>query len=433
MPPTSPASPSSLTFAPADFRDASADAARAARRVPAETAVTGGVLQVTCPSNGRYRVTLRAPVPAQAGRNYHLDLVCWARPLVEGRPHPAVIRYALREGAGPDAAPIAGVSVAKTITLGEGGYKTYTFVVSVPAGAAPAATLLDVELTNEGLAETGGTLKISRAAWRPEPQDREVIPLWPADLPPGQTTLPPNQEYLDANGRYIRDISRPRLIVYPPPETNRQPVGVIICSGGSFHLLEPMAPYAAWLNALGITAFELRYRVPSKSNEPLKALQDAQRALSLVRSRAAAFGIGTLGIMGPSAGAHLSLMAATQFNRRSYDPVDAADAFERRPDFVISLCAPYALKPDGSLSDDLRVDDRTPPVFFAHGGADKHTAVNSTTLYNEFRQRGIPAELHVWAKAGHGIGLESETGQAWTVLSERWLRTLGFLPAPEPR
>lgn len=430
MHPIPPAAEPGTAFAPADFRDESASAARAAQRVPADTAVTGGVLQVTCPSNGLYRLVLQAPVPLQPGRTYHLELVCWARPLIEGRPHSAVLRYGICDGAGGGADPVAGCALTKTVALGEGGYKTYTFLVSVPPGAAPARPLLDVELTNHGLAETGGILKISRAAWMPEPRDRDVIPLWPSNRPPGQTDLPPNQEYRDADGRFLRDISRPRLVVYPPAPERRQPVGVLICSGGSFKLIEPRHAYAAWLNDLGITAFELQYRVPTK---PLIALQDAQRAIRLVRARALALGIRTLGIMGDSAGAHLAILAATRSRFPSYEPVDAADAGEARPDFVISLCAPYVLLPDGTLNPDLTFDPTTPPMFLAHGDADKHTAVNSTTVYNALRQLGIPAELHIFSKAGHGIGIESETGRAWSALSERWMRTLGFLPAPDPR
>ncbi len=397
---------------------------------PAKIAIVENKLQIDCPANGCYKLKLKVAAVFQPGCNYHWSFTCWQRPLLETQPHAAVVSYKIDDRS--DAQGRAkGFAVTKSIVLTGGGYHTYTFIISVPAGGAAGERVFEFEISNENLKDTGGVIKISRVELKPENIEQQVYALWPDSLPPGQRELLPNQAYIDGNGRYFRDISRPTIIVHKPAVKPAQPVGVILCSGGSFHLLESMAPDAAWLNSLGITAFELRYRVPSKSNEPQKALQDAQRALRLVRSKAVEYNITKLGIMGASAGAHLSLMAATGFERNSYEPMDEIDQLICRPDFVISIAAPYALKPDGAISDDIRIDEHTPPVFFAHGDADKHSAVNSATLYIELRKRGIPAELHVWSKAGHGIGINSEVGREWSRLCGQWLKTLGIINAGE--
>lgn len=385
-------------------------------------------LQIKCPSNGCYSLKMKVDNTFEPGCNYLWTVSLWQRPLPGRETREAMFRYTLREETDEDGTRLQGFSVTKRVPLKGGGYRPHTFVISMPPGADARRRVLDLEITNVGIEKTGGIIKFLNMELKRERLEREVLDVWPSGTPPGHEQGLPNQEYIWL-GRYYCDISRPTLTVYRPADTNREPVGVILCSGGSFQLLEPMDKDAAWLNSLGITAFELKYRVPAK---PAIALQDAQRALRLVRSKAEAYGITRQGIMGGSAGSHLALMAATQFDRDSYEPMDEIDKLSCRPDFVISIASPYVYNGDGTRNKDIRITNQTPPVFLAHGDADKHSAVNSAAVYIDLRKRRIPAELHIWSKAGHGISVTSDIGRQWSRLCAQWLKTLGFIDPDEP-
>jgi acetyl esterase/lipase len=216
---------------------------------------------------------------------------------------------------------------------------------------------------------------------------------------------------------------------------------VLICPGGGYWDLYWQLEgeeVAAWLQSLGVTGIILKYRVPRRPDEPKgeparRPLQDAQRAVSLVRSKAKGWGIDPkrIGIVGFSAGGHLAVATATGFEKRSYDPVDDVDKVSCRPDFAVAVYPGY-LKAKGKdeLAPGLRVPARTPPVFLAHGGADVVSdPEHSVVLYRALKRAGVPAELHVYAGATHDFGVRPSDRpcSTWTHSCAAWMRDQGFL------
>ncbi len=245
-----------------------------------------------------------------------------------------------------------------------------------------------------------------------EPQ---VLDVWPGDVPGeegglGEEKVLPQKEGQKEVVR-LTNVTRPTLTVYRPDKKKDTGAAVVICPGGGYHILAmdlEGEEVAAWLNSIGATGIVLKYRVPARKGQPrhLAPLQDAQRAVSLVRSKAKQLGIDPkrIGILGFSAGGHLAAAAATNHDRRHYEPVDDADEVSCRPDFVVLVYPAYLAK-DGELSPEIRVDEKTPPVFFAHAGDDRISPENSIAMYLALRKAGVPAELHVYGSGGHGFGL----------------------------
>jgi acetyl esterase/lipase len=246
---------------------------------------------------------------------------------------------------------------------------------------------------------------------------------------------------------------RPTLTLY---STFRQTVGtaVIIAPGGSYEGLAQNLEgrqVANWFNALGVTAFLLKYRLGPRYRHPIE-LGDAQRAIRLVRTRAREFGLkpDRIGIIGFSAGGHLASTAGTHFdggNPNAADPIERASC---RPDFlmlaypVISMSERYTdelsrknllgespePKLVQALSNETQVTPHTPPTFLFHGGADIDVAPeNSVLFYLALRQARVPAELHIFSNGEHGVGLAlgDPALAEWPVLLRNWLRRLGLL------
>jgi acetyl esterase/lipase len=218
----------------------------------------------------------------------------------------------------------------------------------------------------------------------------------------------------------------------------------LICPGGGYWDLYWQLEgeeVANWLNSLGVTGVILKYRVPRRPDdlqgEPARRpLQDSQRAISLVRSKAKAWGLDPhqIGIVGFSAGGHLAIATATGFGKRTYAPVDDIDDLSCRPDFAI-LVYPGYLKAKGKeeLAPGLRIPAGTPPVFLAHGGSDIISPPeNSVLMYLALRRADIPAELHVYATATHDFGVRPSDRpcSTWTQSCAAWLRQQGFLGHP---
>jgi acetyl esterase/lipase len=230
----------------------------------------------------------------------------------------------------------------------------------------------------------------------------------------------------------LKNISEPLLEYYKPAGQPASTRAVIVCPGGGYHILAwdlEGTEVAAWLSSLGYHAFVLKYRLPRGSDvRHAAALQDAQRAISLVRSRAGGYGIAPdqIGIMGFSAGAHLSALAATQHGKRSYTAKDAIDAISCRPDFAGLIYPAYLLvdarKPDGGISPELPVAADTPPCFLVHAMDDPLPCANSTAWVLALQKLKVPAELHIYADGGHGYGLRSDkTVKAWSGDLAGWL------------
>lgn len=278
-----------------------------------------------------------------------------------------------------------------------------------------------------------------------------VLPVWPGEVPgdvgiPGEERSRIYDSPLVGPTKLITNVRRPTLTIYRPPAERHTGTAMIICPGGGYWDLYwelEGEEVAAWLNSIGVTGAILKYRVPRRPGEPRGEpppgpLMDAQRAVSLLRSRAAEWGIypARIGIVGFSAGGHLALATATRFSQRTYAPIDEVDQSSRRPDFAIACYPGYLKAADGDrLAPGLSVPPGTPPVLLAHanddspkvGGSDpEHSAI----MYLALKRAGVPVELHIFASGNHDFGVRQndKLPSAWTQLCVRWLRSLDLLP-----
>ncbi|MDR3636311.1 MAG: alpha/beta hydrolase [Isosphaeraceae bacterium] len=270
-----------------------------------------------------------------------------------------------------------------------------------------------------------------------------TLELWPGTVPGeteviGEETLAPKRPG-QRDVQRITNVSRPSITIFRPPADKDTGTSVLICPGGGYQILAwdlEGEEVATWLNSIGVTGIVLKYRVPPRQDPaPRRApLQDAQRALSIIRSHAQDWRLDPdrIGILGFSAGGHLSASAMTHFDERQYDAVDAADRVSCRPDFAV-LVYPAYLEEKGSLKPEIRVTSKTPPTFLAHAGNDPIGPENSIALYTALKRAGVPAELHVYATGGHGFGLRpsEDPCSQWPERCAAWLKSRGLLDRPE--
>jgi len=243
----------------------------------------------------------------------------------------------------------------------------------------------------------------------------------------------------------ITDVTKPTLTIYRPAKEKDTGTAMLICPGGGYWNLYWQLEgeeVAVWLDSLGVTGIILKYRVPRRPDEPQgeparRPLQDAQRAVSLVRSRAAEWSINPerIGIVGFSAGGHLAIATATSFDKRTYEAIDDIDKISCRPDFAIPVYSGYLKAKDkDELAPGLRIPTGTPPVFLAHGGEDRVSPPeNSVLMYLALKRAGVPAELHIYATAAHDFGVRKSDHpcSTWTEACANWLRHQGFLKLPK--
>ena len=279
-----------------------------------------------------------------------------------------------------------------------------------------------------------------------------VLDLWPAKPPGdvgirGEETSRIHPSPLVGPTKLITNVSKPTLTIYQPPKDKNTGTAMIICPGGGYWDLYwelEGEEVAAWLNSVGMTGIILKYRVPRrprdvKGEPPLGPLLDAQRAVSLVRSRAAEWGIDPkrIGMVGFSAGGHLALATATNFEKRTYECIDAIDDVSCRPDFAVLCYSGYLKAKDkDEIWPGLRIPDETPPIFLAHanddstkvGGSD---AENSAFMYIALKRAGVPVELHIYASGNHDFGIRQneKLPSSWPRLCINWLRSLDLFPA----
>jgi acetyl esterase/lipase len=285
-----------------------------------------------------------------------------------------------------------------------------------------------------------------------------VVDVWPGKAPdepggigPEKVVMSPRldrkQVEVTEPTRMLTNVTRPTLTVYRPARDKDTGAAALICPGGGYWNLYWQLEgeeVAAWLNSLGVTGIVLKYRVPRRPDEPKgeparRPLQDAQRAVRLVRSRAKEWGLDPrrIGIVGFSAGGHLAIATATSFEKSSYEPVDAVDKVSCRPDFAVLVYPGYLKARDkDELAPGLRVPAGTPPVFLAHGGADLISdPAHSVVMCRALRRAGVAVELHVYAGAAHDFGVRASGRpcSTWTRSCADWLRQQGLLTArPAP-
>lgn len=267
------------------------------------------------------------------------------------------------------------------------------------------------------------------------------IKIWPGAVP-GEEGFkkPANYKEPDSKDGTLRIgwVSEPTLTLYPAKGPAARPVTVVVCPGGGYNILawnKEGVEVAEWLNSIGVSAAVLKYRVPRR--DPVVPhtgpLQDVQRALRLVRAKSKEWGLPVekLGVLGFSAGGHLTVMAATHFTETTYPTQDAADALSCRPDFVLPIYPAYLgdEKKAGPLSPLVTVTRDTPPVFVAVTDDDLLRGVNAASFYIELKKAGVLSELHIYTKGGHGYGLRPSANPVsqWPKRAEEWLRAMKIL------
>ncbi len=280
----------------------------------------------------------------------------------------------------------------------------------------------------------------------------QVVEIWPGKVPdedggigPERVRMSPalerKQVEVTEPTRMITDVTKPTLTIYRPVKEKDTGTAVVICPGGGYWNLYweiEGEEVAAWLNSIGVTGVLLKYRVPRRPDEPKgeparRPLQDAQRAVSLVRSKAAEWGIDPLriGITGFSAGGHLAIATATNFDKRTYEPLDEIDKISCRPDFAIPVYSGYLKAKDkDELAPGLRIPANTPPVFLVHGSDDIISPPeHSVVMYLALKRAGIPTELHIYANTTHDFGVRTNSRpySKWTESCAHWMRDQGFL------
>jgi acetyl esterase/lipase len=243
------------------------------------------------------------------------------------------------------------------------------------------------------------------------------------------------------DAKWLTNVTRPTITVFRPAKEKNTGAAMLIFPGGGYWNLAwdlEGEEVAAWLNTVGITGIVVKYRVPRRPVQPVPLpppgpLMDAQRALSLVRSKAREWQIdpNRIGVVGFSAGGHLALAVATGFETRTYEPIDDIDRVSCRPDFAVAVYPGYLVRKEtGLLEEHIHIRARTPPVFLVHAGDDTMAdAENSVGMYLALKRVGIPAELHVYARGEHGFGVrkKGQPPDAWPEACVAWLRNLGVL------
>jgi acetyl esterase/lipase len=290
------------------------------------------------------------------------------------------------------------------------------------------------------------TLAAQPSGWPPSPS-RLTLPVWPSVAPgapanplaEADATTP--KDNLIAGKPLVRlgNVSTPTLTLYTPKGKNTG-AAVIVFPGGGYNILAidlEGTDVCDWLNSIGVNCILLKYRVPNTGPYPKSpaALQDAQRALGLVRSHAVEWKIdpNRIGVLGFSAGAHLAAALSTHFDERIYAPVDAADTLSCRPDFAVIVYPGYLAlaEKDFAPNPDINPTAKTPPTFILQAEDDPVHVENAVVYFMALKNAKVPAELHIYAQGGHGYGLRRTALPitAWPQSVEEWMRTIKILPA----
>lgn len=292
-------------------------------------------------------------------------------------------------------------------------------------------------------------------SWPPTHQTEELI--WPHGAPDmGGTTLPPEQLQTTRAPdvvagrpyRYISNVSAPTMTIFPPQGMNTG-AAMVVFPGGGFEILAidlEGTEICDWVTRNGITCILLKYRVPGTNDQydrtcrchrqprVLTSLQDAQRTIRLIRSRAQTLGLdpNKIGVIGFSAGGYL-VAQTSNIVTPNYAPIDTADLLSSRPDFALAIYPGHIWRPPGFRIDPtLNVSGQTPPTFIVQAWDDDVDDVNQSLVYaRALEMADVSTEVHLFAHGGHAFGIRA-TDQPitrWPVLAEAWLRSIGILPA----
>ena len=322
-----------------------------------------------------------------------------------------------------------------------------------------------------------GKLSAQTHVWQPSPGHTQV-PIWPGAVPDAQPEAGP--EFATTSGKEeliagrpdvaVSNVSRPTMTVYSPTGRNTG-AAVVVFPGGGYQILAidlEGTEVCDWLTSKGITCVLLKYRVPGNGLYPKSApypksgpypespmaLEDAQRTVGLVRFHAAEWHIDAhkIGVLGFSSGGHLVAAMSTDFAKRLYPAVDAADKESCRPDFAVAIYpghlslagaewdanqgakkfmvhGPANADKDLTLNPDIHVTSQTSPTFLLQAEDDHVDGVDSLAYYIALKKAGVPVEIHLYAHGGHAFGLRRTDLPItrWPQLVETWLRTLGMI------
>jgi len=305
-----------------------------------------------------------------------------------------------------------------------------------------------------GLWAAGCQPSANTAAADPSHQQKQEqapleIALWPAGMAIAKPELDGPEEHGEGKnpiaGRplnWIRNVERPTMTVYRAKGRNTG-AALMVYPGGGYQALAidlEGTEICDWATAKGITCIVLKYRVPQiwwkrgveKQPDPFLPLQDAQRAMGLLRRRAAEFGVDPhkIGVIGFSAGGHL-VTAISNATGRSYAPIDAADALSARPDFAMPLYPGHLWAKTGvALSPWNHIRADCPPTFMVQAEDDPVDDIrHSITYFMALREKKVPVEMHIYAHGGHAFGVRptDQPITRWPELAERWLHMIGMI------
>ncbi len=257
----------------------------------------------------------------------------------------------------------------------------------------------------------------------------ETVKLWPNGNPDDWRQSRPEKAVRSGEVTRIHNVNEPTL-TYRPPEGPAKDAAIIICPGGGYGILaidKEGQEIAQWYGKRGYHTFVLKYRLPLKSDKQRygPALQDAQRAIGIVRSKAEKLKFNKVGIMGFSAGGHLSAATSTNFEKRTYQPQDDIDKLSCRPDFTGLIYPAYLVKDKktGQLAGELKVDKNTPPTFLVQTSDDGIPVENSLFYYLALKNNKVVTELHIFNKGPHGYGMRTgdKAVGVWPELFHTWL------------
>jgi acetyl esterase/lipase len=283
-----------------------------------------------------------------------------------------------------------------------------------------------------------------KPAWPPS-SSHHTMNLWPGAAPDPVPTTGPEADQTKPTDNLIAgkpllhlgNVSVPTMTVYAPTAKNTG-AAIVVFPGGGYNILAidlEGTEVCDWLVKSGITCLLVKYRVPGTGPYPKSpaALEDAQRALGLARQHAGQWHIDPkrIGVLGFSAGAHLSAALSTHYDKRLYSPVDDADKLSCRPDFQVIVYPGYLAIADKNFAAnaDIVPTADTPPAFIVQAENDPVHIENSTVYFLQLKNAKVPAELHIYAEGGHGFGLRSSGLPAplWPKLVETWLHTIKIL------
>ena len=270
-----------------------------------------------------------------------------------------------------------------------------------------------------------------------------TLKLWPKGAPePAGFKIEAEKEIpkkSDAEVKRVTNVSEPTITIFRAEKPNG--TAVIVAPGGGYSILaieHEGTQVCEYLNTIGVTCALLKYRIPArdKSDPSREPLQDAQRAIGLMRHHASEWGVkpDRVGILGFSAGGHLTVMATLHANDRTYTTDAALDVEDATPNFAVPVYPAYLVASSDDtfhLRPEIKVTEKSPPMCLVHAGDDKGvtSASGSALLYLEYKKLNLPAELHIYAKGGHGFGMRKSglPTAEWLVRVGEWLGSMGWL------